>query len=94
MEILARPNSPYGNYNDRSFKTVTAALRFIIRSYFNEAGVARHVAVYEGDEMKVHIGFEGQDALVLTEGSVKGWNKGEVKTLDEALTLTQKLHRA
>lgn len=92
MQILAEPTSPYGNANDRSFKTVPAALRFMVRSYFEKQGVARQVAVYEMTAPIVRIDFLAADELVLTSGEVAGWEVGEKKSLEEAVTLTKKLH--
>lgn len=93
MQILAEPNSPYGNTSDREFKTVPAALRFMIRSYFEKAGAARHVSIYEWTAPIVRIDFTDRDALVLTSGNIEGWEVGSVKTLDEAIALTKLVHK-
>jgi hypothetical protein len=93
MQILAAPNSPYGNATDRSFKTVTAAVRFILRSYFVKGGVARHVEYYLGTSPMIQIDFTQDMALVLTRGNIDGWQVGEEKTLTQALILVKDLHK-
>jgi hypothetical protein len=94
MLIIAIPTSPYGNPSDRLFKTVPAALRFMIRSFFEQAGDARQVEIYEWTAPVVRINFTGKDQLVLTSGNIEGWEPGSVKTLDEAIALTKMIHRS
>lgn len=94
MQIIATPNSPYGNPSDRSFKTVPAALRFMVRSYFEQGGIARGVEVYEWTAPIVRIDFKSKDELVLNSGEIQGWEVGAVKTLDEAIALTKLVHKS
>jgi len=92
MQIIATPNSPYGNASDRSFKTVGSALTFILRSYFVKGGVARHVAVYNMTAPLVRFDFTEDMEIILTSGSVDDWNVGDVKTLTQALKLVKTYH--
>lgn len=94
MQIIATPTNPYGNPTDRSFKTVPAALRFMIRSYFEQGDRARYVEIFDWTAPDVRIDFTDRDALVLTSGNIEGWEVGSVKTLDEAIALTKLVHRS
>lgn len=94
MQIIATPTNPYGKSTDRSFKTVPAALRFMIRSYYEQGGTARSVEVFEWTAPIVRINFKSRDELILNSGEVEGWEVGAVKTLDEAITLTKMVHKS
>lgn len=93
MQILAVVNNPYNPQADRSFNTVPAAMRFMLRSYFEKAGVARHVAIYNGPNPIVQIDFNSNEQVVLTKGTIEGWEVGQALELDAAIALTRKYHR-
>lgn len=93
MQILAVPNNPYGNANDRSFKTVPAAIRFMMRSYYTNGGVARTVEVYNGTAPIIRISFIDSDMVVLKSGTVEGLEIDKPVMLDQGLLLTKNLHK-
>jgi hypothetical protein len=93
MQILTAPNSPYGDYSDRSFKTVPAAMRFMLRSYFDKGSIARHVEIYNMTAPVIHIDFTPDRKVVLSKGTIEGWEVGKVLDLDAAIALTRKYHR-
>lgn len=93
MQIITAVNNPYNNASDRSFNTVPAAMRFMLRSYFDKASVARHVEIYNSTAPIIRIDFNSQQQVVLTKGSIKGWEVGQALELEDAIALTRKFHK-
>jgi hypothetical protein len=66
---------------------------FILRSYFDKAGVARHVEIYNSTAPIIRIDFNSQQQVVLTKGSIEGWEVGQALELEDAIALTRKFHK-
>ena len=91
MLILATPNSPYGDYKDRAFRTIPQALRFIFKSV-ERGGVALHVAAYHHTAPVVRIDMQEKGQVCLRTGHIEGWEVGQSIPLQEAFVLTRKFH--